>query len=637
VRSRIPERPLLPFHRAILSALLIFGVSYTPQVAQGQSSVTGERVECTDGTADQYPCENIDLLSVLSIDALGGDADTALNDVWGWTDPQTGTEYALVGRTDGTAFVDVSTPTKPIYVGALPTHTVASTWRDVKVHDHHAYVVADNAGEHGMQVFDLTRLRDVDAADAPVTFDHDELYERVHSAHNVAINTETGYAYVVGGSDGGTTCGGGLHMINIQDPQTPTFAGCFPEHSEDSEHSGHVRSQSAHAPARLTGPSKGSSDAGSTHDAQCVTYRGPDADHRGDEICFNANETVVNIANVTDKDAPVTIAEGDYPNVGFVHQAWLTKDHRYLYVDDEFDERQANGIDNTRTIVLDVTDLENPKHVTSFLGSTGAIDHNQYIEGTYSYQANYTSGLRVLDVADPENPDEAAFFDTVPSNDNPTFDGAWSTYPFFDQNVVLVSSIEEGLFVVQPEISPFLSFTSTQQEQGVQLRWSISATAQTAHIDVEHKPPEATDWQVDGTREGRGDSKVQNYDFSLDDLRPGTHQFRLRHVSTRGTVHSSATRSVGVLPSAPVVVEGPAPNPTRNQSVVRLTLRETQNLRVGLYDVTGRRVRLLHDGPVDASVIQRFQVRASRRASGPYFLRVRGESVQILRKIVIAR
>ena len=91
--------------------------------------------------------------------------------------------------------------------------------------DGHAFVVADGAGWHGMQVFDLTRLRDVSGG--PATFEPDALYEGFASAHNVAINEDTGIAYGLGASMGGETCGGGLHMIDINDPLRPTFIGCF--------------------------------------------------------------------------------------------------------------------------------------------------------------------------------------------------------------------------------------------------------------------------------------------------------------------------------------------------------------------------------------------------------------------------
>ena len=648
MRSRLIEHPPFPFWPAALLGLVVLGLSPALQAAQGQSSLPETNAACTDGTAGPYPCAHVYLLSVLPIEALGGTAETDLNDVWGWTDPQTGTEYALVGRTDGTAFVDVSSPTEPVYVGELPSHTTASAWRDVKVYDDHAFVVSEAPG-HGMQVFDLTRLRDVGADERPKMFDATAHYDggesvRLETAHNVAVNTDTGFAYIVGGDASGAapTCGGGLHMVNVQSPATPTFAGCVPDVATDANGSGRSARFSGPSSAARLGPNARQSgsarakDAGYTHDAQCVTYRGPDPEHRGDEICINANETVVNIADVTDKDAPVTIAEADYPDVGYVHQAWLTDDHRYLYVDDELDERNEL-VDRTRTLVFDVTDLDAPTHAATFFGSTGAIDHNQYIRGPYSYQANYTSGLRVLDVAAPEAPEEVAYFDTYPDSNAPQFRGAWSTYPFFDRNIVLVSSIGQGLFVVQPRPSPFLSFTGTRQGQSVQLQWTTSAAAQTVRTEVEHKPPGADAWQQRRPVEGRTGPGTQEYDLSLDDLAPGTHEFRIRHVPADGPARTSRVQSVTILPSAPAVVNGPTPNPTRDRSVVRLILREPQDLRVALYDEIGRRVRLLHDGRVDAGVIQRFRVRAARRASGTYFLRIQGESVQASRKIVVTQ
>ena len=413
---------VLPLRFSLVAFLLTIGMSLGAPPAMGQTSMTSAEIACEDGTADGYPCENVNLLSHLSIDDIGGGFGVEVNDVWGWTDPQDGTEYALVGRTDGVAFVDVSTPTDPVYVGELPSHSGATTWRDVKVYENHAFIVSEAAG-HGMQVFDLTQLGDVPSDDQPKTFSETAHYDEVDASHNIVVNQETGYAYIVGANGGGTTCGGGLHMVDIQTPTDPAFVGCFTESAN-----------------------------GYTHDAQCAVYDGPDTEYQGDELCFNANETILNIANVTDKDNPETIVNATYPLIGYVHQAWLTEDHHYLFVDDEFDEMQGL-VSQTRTLVFDISDLENPELVKSFSGSTGAIDHNQYIEGDYSFQANYQSGLRILDVADPENPEEVAYFDTYPSANDASFDGAWSTYPFFQDDMVLISSIGEGLFVVDPQLN----------------------------------------------------------------------------------------------------------------------------------------------------------------------------------------
>ena len=600
-------------HLLSLAVLCLIGTSawISPQPVQAQPSITNGPVDCQDGTANRYSCENVNLLSFLSITDLGAGPNTQINDVWGWTDPLTGTEYAIVGRTNGVSFVDVSTPTEPVFVGELPTHSGSSTWRDVKVYADHAFVVSESSG-HGMQIFDLTQLREVEPSERPARFSETAHYNGVEAAHNVVINSETGFAYIVGGNGAGTTCGGGLHMVDVQTPTSPTFVGCFSD------------------------PATGRAGTGYTHDAQCVVYDGPDTDYQGDEICFNANETALNIANVTDKSTPQTLANATYPQVGYTHQAWLTEDHRYLYVDDELDE-SSGAIDQTRTLVFDVSDLDSPELVTSHSGTTGAIDHNQYIHGTYSYQANYQSGLRILDVAAPENPEEVAFFDTYPSGNDAAFDGAWSTYPFFERNIVLISSIGEGLFVVQPTLRPVFSLRGSRQGRGALFQWTVSADAETERIELEHKPPGASTWMPVETFMGQGSVDKQEYEYVFESLSPGTHQVRVRHVSTDGTTSTTPPATIRILPTEPYVADGPFPNPAQNQALFTLTLREAQELRVALYDVMGRRVRVLYDGPVAAGVIQRIRIRARDRASGTYFLRVQGESFQLLRKVVITQ
>jgi choice-of-anchor B domain-containing protein len=392
------------------------------------SSLTGEKRPCSDGSVQSFSCENVDLQAFLPISEIGGERGIDLNDIWGWTDPQTGTEYALVGRTDGTAFVDVSNPTNPVYVGELPLTDGAriNSWRDVKVYKDHAYVVADNAGEHGMQIFDLTRLRDVSPSDMPKTFDEDALYEQVHSVHNIVINTETGYAYAVGSSGGGKTCGGGLHMINIQDPLNPTFEGCFADRST------------------------GRSGTGYTHDAQCVVYEGPDQEYQGREICIGSNETAISVADVTEKDSAYAVSTASYPDHAYVHQGWFTEDQRYFYQNDELDELQGKA-DRTRTLVWDMQDLDNPKLVNELMLSEESTDHNLYVKGDRMYQSNYKSGLRILDISNPTEPKEVAHFDTQPYGKNsPGFQGSWSNYPYFESGIIVVSSIGEGMFVLTP-------------------------------------------------------------------------------------------------------------------------------------------------------------------------------------------
>ena len=390
-------------------------------------SVTDGQVTCEEGAASAFPCSEVDMVSFLTRREIGARRGIQVNDVWGWEDPETGHEYALVGRTDGTSFVDLTDPLNPVFVGDLPKTATAnqSLWRDIKVYKNHAFVVADGAGAHHMQVFDLTQLRDV--TDPPVQFTETALYKGIYSSHNLVINEETGYAFAVGNSSGGDTCGGALHMINIQDPLNPTFAGCFAD----------------------TRTGRGT---GATHDAQCVTYIGPDADYRGREVCLSSNGSALSIADVTDKENPVAISIAEYPNVAYTHQGWLTEDHRYFFLNDEGDEA-SEVVDATRTLIFDLADLDDPLVASEYMGPSSAIDHNLYIRDNIMYQTNYVEGLRLIDVTDPENPVEIGHFDTVPygPNDNSPVLGAWSNYPYFDSGIIVVTSGREGVFFLKKQ------------------------------------------------------------------------------------------------------------------------------------------------------------------------------------------
>ena len=141
--------------------------------------------------AGNFPCNNYDLLLHMPLYTFNS---TKGNDSWGWVDSTTNKEYAIMGVYDGTVFVDITDTEKPVYLGKLPTATSNSDWRDVKVYKNHAYIVSE-ATNHGMQVFDLTRLRDV--ANPPATFTSDTRFTEFGSAHNIVINEDTGYAYPV--------------------------------------------------------------------------------------------------------------------------------------------------------------------------------------------------------------------------------------------------------------------------------------------------------------------------------------------------------------------------------------------------------------------------------------------------------
>ena len=365
------------------------------------------QIPCVNGMAGEYPCNGFDLQSFISLeemDAIRG------NDSWGWTDTDNGDEYAIMGVKNGTVFINISDPINPIYLGKLPTHTDNSTWRDIKVYQNYAFIVSE-ANNHGMQVFDLTRLRNI--SNPPENFNEDAHYDGFGSSHNIVINEETGYAYSVGDN----TYSGGAHFIDISNPLNPIAAG-------------------------------GYSDDGYTHDAQVVIYNGPDTDYTGKEIYIGSNEDEVVIVDVTDKNNPQHISSISYSNFSYTHQGWITEDFKYYILGDESDE--INFGFNTKTIIIDLIDLDNPIHSFDYSGPTLATDHNGYIKGNLFYLANNAAGLRVIDISDISNGEmtEIGSFDSHPLNDFAGYEGIWSTYPYFESGNIVISD-REGFFVVK--------------------------------------------------------------------------------------------------------------------------------------------------------------------------------------------
>jgi len=313
-----------------------------------------------------------------------------------------------------TAFVDISDMDDIEYLGKLPSATFESSWRDIKVYQNHAFIVSE-AQSHGMQVFDLERLRNVSSP--PQTFDEDARYTGFGSAHNIVINEDSGFAYVVG-TDRGDAFNGGAHFINVQDPKNPMAVGGYGAN-------------------------------GYSHDAQVVTYNGPDSDYSRREIYVGANEDQVIIADVTDKDNPVEIATVLYPNIEYTHQGWFTEDQQFFILGDEEDEVKLGF--RSRTLIFDFTDLDNPELFHTYLGPTSAIDHNGYVKGNEFFLANYTAGVRVLDISEIalKNVIEKAFFDTYPENNTASYKGVWSVYPFFESGKIIISDINSGLYIIK--------------------------------------------------------------------------------------------------------------------------------------------------------------------------------------------
>jgi choice-of-anchor B domain-containing protein len=505
---------------------------------------------CSGGFAGSYPCDNVDLMAFLPHAQIGGGNG---NDIWGWTDPVYGREYALVGQTNGTSVVDITDPLEPVYMGRLPARGSNSSWRDIKVYKDHAFIGSEAVGS-GVQVMDLTQLRNV--TNPPVTLVEAAHYTtNLSTSHNVVINEDSGYAYMVGASN----CSGGLVFLDIRDPRSPTHAGCF-------------------------------SADGYTHDAQCVNYVGPDIEHRGKEICLAFNEDTLTIVDVTNKSAPVQLSRTTYPNARYTHQGWFTDDQAYALSDDELDE-YYRYVGNTRTLIWDLRNLDAPLQFAAYSNpNTTAIDHNQYVRGDYVYQANYVAGLRILDISGiaAGELNEVAFFDIHPASDgsdNNDFNGAWSVYPYFPSGNVVVNGIEQGLYILRPNLglpndAPVVTIVEPA-DGGPDLAGTVTVRLKVTDTEDPDDSLEVA-WSVDSGawQPAEWDDLEQQYTATWDTANVGNGPHMLTARATDSGLRTGVgTRAVTTFNGEPafvingldVIVLGGNGNRNRGQAILQVT------------------------------------------------------------------
>lgn len=363
----------------------------------------GYRQALQTKNAPSFPASRIKLLELNAWLPLAefGPQHSSANDCWGYTSPS-GREYAIIGLSHGTGFVEISNAADPQVIDVVAGPP--SIWRDIKVYQSYAYAVSE--GGQGIQVIDMSTIDagavnlvgNIDDADTP-------------STHNVALDTDSGFLYRCGGGENG------LRFYSLSDPANPTYVGAWQDRY--------------------------------VHDAQIVTYtEGPYAGRQIAFCCAGYNGGYVmpglSIVDVTDKENPAVLFHYEYSTPAYSHQGWLSEDRQYFFLNDELDERAFGTPTTTR--VLNVSDLEHPFEVGTFTNNNNAIDHNMYTKGGYVFAANYRSGLRVFDLHDGAL-HEIAFYDTYPDDDNPNYNGLWSNYPYFESGTVIGSDIERGLFV----------------------------------------------------------------------------------------------------------------------------------------------------------------------------------------------
>jgi len=384
---------------------------------------------CVGGMAGNYPCHNIDYLAQVPLQEIPT-APTSGSEVWGLVDLDDNREYAIFGHRNGTAFYDVTNPASPRLVASIPGNP--SLWREVKAYQvfdaalgrHRAYAYATTeAPGGGLQIFDLTDLPNtVTLANTLTQFSssHTLYISNINYATNAALPGATPYLFIAGANIGG----GAYRIYDLTNPVSPTL---------------------------VTPPPAGT---GYMHDStsmlitdnrttQCANAHNPC------QVLVDFNETSVDLWDVTDKAAPFRLSTTTYPTASYVHSGWPTADNMFIVVHDELDELRR-GL-NTQIYTLDVADLRTPTLTTSYVGGTTSTDHNGYTIGDRYYVSHYKRGLVIFDVSNPRSLREIGSFDTYlsPQANSAGTDGAWGVYPFLTSGTLLVSDIENGMFLLR--------------------------------------------------------------------------------------------------------------------------------------------------------------------------------------------
>lgn len=341
-----------------------------------------------------------------NMDKYGGGANDAdYSEIWGWTDTVKNREYAIIGTSQGTSIVDITTP--PLKeVSTIPGPNSTYNYHEFRTYKSYLYVGAegsDTTKRAGVQIVDLSTLPDSATFKKIFVWFDSSSSKKYYRAHTVSI--EKNFLYVNGGDFGGT------RILDISDPLNPLQVGSYGKGSTPYVHDAIIRNDTLYAAAIYAG----------RMDIVDLTTKG-----------HYTQNTAAKIVSKT-----TTVPEGR------THQAWLSDDGNYMFV--------ATEVTGGHLHIYDITNKTAPVEIATWSSDPVASIHNVFVKGNFLYIAYYGEGFRVLDIKNPSNPIEVAFYDTYPGATQPghssVFHGAWGVYPFFPSGKIAVSDMNTGLYV----------------------------------------------------------------------------------------------------------------------------------------------------------------------------------------------
>ena len=220
--------------------------------------------------------------------------------------------------------------------------------------------------------------------------------------------------------------------------------------------------------------------------------------------------------------------------------------------------------------------------------------------------------------------------------------------PFDDGNA---GADQGGAYVLGPSSIPVEllseSFSVRQSEGTALVSWTTLSESNNSGFELQRRASsasstEAATWTkaafVDSKAQGGTSSEALSYTARIEELPPGTHTFRLVQVDLDGSRTVAAEgRTLEIGLDAAFQLTPVRPSPVREQGRLTISVQKQQAVTVTLHDVLGRKVRVLHDGPLVSNSAKILTLDASSLPSGMYFVRLRGETFTGVRKVVVAR
>jgi choice-of-anchor B domain-containing protein len=339
-------------------------------------------------------------LNVTQSDAMPVPGQTLAN-ICGYTAPN-GNEYALLGGESGMIIVDVTVPTNVVQIVQIPM--VTNLWKEIKVYGHYAYVTTEGGGG-ALQIVDLSAIPATSASSYNYhTYTGDgAIAGQLSTIHALHIDTTKGFCYLYGTN----LFGGGAIFLDLNtDPYNPTYAGHYTNPSYNYIHDGYVDNDTLYA----------------SH-----IYDG-----------------VFTIVDCTNKSNPVVLATQATPT-NFTHNTWLSDDRKFIFTTDENTNSYLGAYD-----VSNPSNIQEVDRIQSWNPNSGSIVHNTHILNNWAVTSWYRDGFVITDVTRPHNLVNVGWYDSYPAGQGNGFDGAWGVFPFFPSGTIVVSNIDEGLFVYSP-------------------------------------------------------------------------------------------------------------------------------------------------------------------------------------------